>query len=213
MSQSFESIPAERFVELLLHDPTAKKVFDDFMWCYVGHPDPEKRRRGAFPHLDRVRPDGAPVRYDRELFTAYSEAGDIVHVRAIPGEKNIPQGYFVATGTLKAGLQEPYIHTVTSVGGIEPRFTTLQLVDKKSRDNCPPGFFDHKLPPDQWRLKWRTDSMGVVDPEMHYGYRQRHAELRPIQEATSLLEELSQLYVPATREVGRSVLSLIELER
>ena len=208
-----EYTPADTFVELLLSHPTAKKVFEDFMWCYVGHPDTEKRRRGAFPRLERQRPDGVTVKYDRELFTGYSEAGDIVHVRAIAGEKNLPQGYFVAIGTLENGLQEPYIHTVTGVGGIEPRFTTLQLINKKARANCPPGFFEHRLPPDQWRLKWRTDNMGVIDPEVHYGYRQRHADLHPIEEVTGLMEELSQLHVPTSREMGRSALSLVDFEQ
>jgi hypothetical protein len=189
-------------VEQILEDETSLQNIRDFMWNYVGHPERDRRLAGEQPRLHRLG-----MEYSRELFTGYSEDGDLFHVRAIPGLLTEPKGYVVVWGSMKYGASEAVVHRVQAIGGIAPHDTRLQLLDRNAMDNSPWGHCPGQYAPpyDQFIFRQWTNGAGEVQVDYREA-RTRHVELYPIEQLYTTMD-----YIEAERTVlARSALQLYE---
>lgn len=187
-----ERVPETEVTEVL-HRKIAEQIIDDevcqqnmreFMWKYVGHPDKHRRLAGEQPCIKRTI-NQIEMEYSREIFTGFSDEGDIFHVRASAGMLTSPMGYVVAGGTVRHGVSEPVVHKSGTVGGIEPRDIRLQLLDRSAMDNAPwghcPGQYAQAY--DQHMLYVRSMDDG-----------KRHVSYREGRERTVLLHPIEALY-------------------
>jgi hypothetical protein len=165
-------------VEQILEDETSLQNIRDFMWNHVGHPERDRRLAGEQPRLHRLG-----MEYTREMFTGYSEDGDLFHVRTIPGLLTEPKGYVVIWGNVKHGTSEAVVHSVRAIGGIAPYDTRLQLLDRDAMDNSPWGHCPGQYAPpyDQLILHQQVSSAGEVSVDYREA-RERHVTLHPIEQ-------------------------------
>ena len=200
-----------------IHRKIAEKIIDDdiaqlcirkFMWDYVGHPDKQRRLSGEQPSLHRTI-DGIEMAYTRELFTGFSESGELVHVRAVSGMLTEPQGYVVLMGDIETGVKEPVVHKSSTVGGIDPRDIRLQLLDRAAMDNSPWGYCPNQYAPpyDQHMLYIRATNEGVPIVSYRKG-REGEVAFYPIE---SLYESID--FIEEQRAImARSAFTLITSE-
>jgi hypothetical protein len=166
-----------KIAEKIIDDDVAQQNIRDFMWNYVGHPDKQRRLAGEQPHINRLEKE-----YSRELYTGFSDEGDLFHVRAIPGMLTQAQGYVVAGGNIESGVLEPVVYRSSTVGGIDPHDIRLQLLDRRAMDNSPWGHCpgQYAQPYDQYMLHVRTNDHGVPEVSYREG-RERVVVLYPIE--------------------------------
>lgn len=172
------------------------------MWNYVGHPEYDRRLAGEQPRLHRLG-----MEYTREMFTGYSEDGDLFHVRTIPGLLTEPRGYVVVWGSLKYGTSEAVVHSVQAIGGIAPHDTRLQLLHRSAMDNSPwghcPGQYARSY--DQLVFHQHVTSQGEIQVDYREA-RDRQVVLHPIEQLYETMD-----YIEAERTMmARAALRLYE---
>lgn len=190
-----------RLAEQIIDDATSQQNVRKFMWDYVGHPDRDRRLAGEQPRLRREERE-----YTRELFTGYSEEGDLFHVRAIPGMQTEPKGYVVVWGDIKYGISEAVVHGASTVGGITPHDIRLHLLDRQTMDNSPWGHCPGQYAPvyDRLMLHQWVNGEGELETEYKEGLK-RQVKLHPIEKLYAAMD-----YIETERTVlARSAFTLI----
>jgi hypothetical protein len=172
--------------EQIIDDETSQQNVRKFMWDYVGHPDRDRRLAGEQPRFCRDDRE-----YTREVFTGYSEAGDLFHVRAIPGMFTEPNGYVVIWGDVKNGVSEAVVHGAHAIGGIKPHDVRLQLLDRRAMDNSPRGHCpgQYAQPYDRLIFHQWTNGSGGIEVDYREG-RERQVKLHPIEDLYAAMDHI-----------------------
>lgn len=216
IEQEIEIYKAEiihrKVAETVLDSKVAQKNVCDFMWNYVGHPDKRRRLTGERPGIKRTI-DETEIDYTREVYTGFSDDGDLFHIRAVPGMLTEAQGFMVAGGNIHTGILEPVVHRSSTIGGIDPREIRLQLLDRRAMDNAPWGHCPGQYAPpyDQYMLHISTGE----DGEQKVFYREardRMVMLHPIEsllESVDLIEAERTLLATERALLARSAFTLI----
>ena len=200
IEQVFETEVTEilhrEIAEQIIDDDVAQQHMREFMWNFVGHPDKQRRLTGEQPSIRRTI-NQIEMEYTREIFTGFSDEGDIFHVRAVPGMLTSPVGYVVVSGSIGYGVSEPVVHKSGTVGGIEPHDIRLQLLDRKAMDNAPwghcPGQYAQVY--DQHMLYVRSMHDGTREVSYREG-RERTVKLHPIEDLYASID-----YIENTRPI------------
>lgn len=175
-----------RLAEQIIDDAASQQNVRKFMWDYVGHPDRDRRLAGEQPRLNRDKRE-----YTREVFTGFSETGDLFHVRAIPGMLTEPKGYAVIWGDVKYGVSEAVVHTVYAIGGIKPHDVRLQLLDRQAMENSPWGHCPGQYAPPYDRLVLHQWVNGAGEIELDYREgRERQVKLHPIEDLYATMDHI-----------------------